>query len=120
MQISVQNQEHKILYTQLFDITNLTNTNKQNYELSIISNKIIDICKQYSCGFVGIEDITIKSKNHNKGKIFNRNVNNKWNRNLLINQIERKCKLYGIKTYKIHPAYTSIAGNLLHTNYCVL
>lgn len=115
---SVQDQNYKILKTELFDISKLTDSNKQNYELSIISNKIIDLCKRFNCGFVGIEDIKIKAKDHQKGKNFNKAVNNKWNRTLLIKQIERKCKLYGVKVFKVNPAYSSVIGNLIHTDYC--
>jgi hypothetical protein len=55
--------------------------------------------------------LNIKAKDHGKGKRYNRDVNNKWNRNLVINWFKNNIK--DIK--EINPAYSSYIGNLQHS-----
>lgn len=115
--LAIRDRQSKIIHTKIYDISRLKDANKQRYELSIISNEIMNLCEKFKCGNIGIEDLSIKSKNHNKGKNFNRNVNNKWNRQDFIGFLKRKAKLFGIKLYEINPAYSSIIGNLLNRKF---
>lgn len=115
--LSVQNPSQEIIFTKLFDISCLTNSNKQNYELSIIAKYTVNISKHFNCKNLAVEDLKVKSKQHGKGKIFNRNVNNKWNRNLFIQFVAKRCKLVGVKFIEVAAYYSSIIGNMTHRKF---
>ena len=61
---------------------------------------------------VSLEDLSIEAKDHKKGKIFNKVVNNKWNRNDMIHYITKRAKFLGMKVRTINPKYSSFVGNL--------
>lgn len=115
--LSVQNPSQEIIFTKLFDISRLTDMDKQNYELSFIAKYITNMAKHYNCKHLAVENLEIKSKQHGKGKTFNRNVNNKWNRNLLLHYLSKRCKAFGIKFVEVAAYYSSIIGNLLHRKF---
>lgn len=115
--LSVQSPTSDIIFTKLFDISRLTNKNKQHYELSIIAKYITNIAKHFNCKNLAAEDLEIKSKQHGKGKTFNRNVNNKWNRNLLLQYLSKRCKAFGIKFVEVAAYYSSIIGNMMYRRY---
>ncbi len=54
------------------------------------------------------------SSDKEKGKNFNRLINNQWNRNLLAHILEKNCKLYGIHFQKVLANYSSFLGNLVY------
>jgi IS605 OrfB family transposase len=87
--------------------------NKRKFEILQISKKIINLCLSFNVELFVIEKLNIKSKDNEKGKNFNRLVNNNWNRNILINNLEKRCKLYGIKYIEVNPEYSSFIGNFL-------
>jgi IS605 OrfB family transposase len=95
----------------------LNNENKLNNEIFEISKRISELSKHFKCRFVFVEDLTIKSKNHEKGKTFNRNVNNKWKRNKFIDNLNKRCNIYGQKLFRINPAYSSVIGNCSYDFY---
>jgi len=115
--LSVQNPSQEVIFTKLFDISRLTDTNKQNYELSIIAKYITNVAKHYNCKNLAVEDLSIKSRDHEKGKNYNKNVNNKWNRNLLLQYLQKRCRLVGIKFLEVAAYYSSIIGNMLHRGF---
>jgi IS605 OrfB family transposase len=88
--------------------------NKVKYELFQISKKINNLFKKWNCKFVFIEDLTIKSEEHNKGRKFNKMINNRWIRNSFINNLEKRIKISGGTLYKINPVYSSFIGNLIY------
>ena len=90
--------------------------NKRNYETLEVSKFLIDIAKHYLCECFAIEDLSIKSKDNLQGKNFNRLVNNNWNRNKLVNNLRKRCNIYGIKFVETSPQYSSIIGNLVYRN----
>lgn len=113
------NNEFKIIHTQEFDLTDfikISNHNKIKFETLEISKTIINILKHYKCKYLFLEDLKMVGKNHNKGKSLNKLINNSWFRNLLSNNLQKRCNILGIKTYKINPAYSSYIGNIQH-NY---
>lgn len=93
---------------------NSNNHNKVKHEILEISKNIFLLFKSYNCKFMFVEDLTIKSKDHNKGKTFNKNINNKWIRNGFINNLEKRIGILKGKVFKINPAYTSFIGNIIH------
>ena len=71
--------------------------NKRNYGTLQISKKLIDMCLYYRCQIFSIEDLNIKSQDANKGRKFNRLVNNSWCRDKLVNNLCKRCNIFGIK-----------------------
>lgn len=88
--------------------------NKRRNETLEMSKFLVDIAKHYRCECFGIEDLSIKSKDHKQGKSFNRLVNNNWNRNKLVNNLRKRCNIYCIKFVEISPQYSSVIGNLVY------
>ena len=88
--------------------------NKRNYEILQIAKNIINKAIYYKCQIVSIEDLKINSDDKNKGKKFNKLVNNLWNRNALINNLQKRCNIFGIKLLKVKPEYSSFIGNFLY------
>ena len=88
--------------------------NKRNYETLQISKNIINKSIYYKCQIVSIEDLKINSDDKNKGKKFNKLVNNLWNRNALVNNLQKRCNIFNIKLLKVKPEYSSFIGNFLY------
>jgi hypothetical protein len=108
---------YKVLLTQEFDLTELVKSsshNKIKFETLEISKTIMNIFNHYKCKYLFLEDLNMVSKNHNKGKENNKLLNNSWVRNLLSNNLNKKCNILGVKCYKINAAYSSYIGNLQH------
>ena len=78
-------------------------TNKRNYEVLQIAKNIINKAIYYKCQIVSIEDLKIKSDDKNKGKKFNKLVNNLWIRNDLVNNLQKRCNIFNIKLLKVKP-----------------
>lgn len=121
------NERQEILFKEVIDLShftqnlNLPNThtkskhqvNKQHFEIIKISKYIINKCRYYGVGKFIIEDLSFKNKDRGIKKL-NRLCNNKWNRNLITQYLEKYCNLYGITFIKVNPAYSSFIGNLLY------
>ena len=116
------------LLQECFDLTKLNNIEKKDkhdkyknrkrrYETIQMAKSLIDKCLHYKVGKISIEDLNIKNKNHKKGKIFNRTVNNDWIRKLFISKLKSYASIYGITVIEVNPAYSSIIGNLIHNSY---
>lgn len=88
--------------------------NKRQYETLKVAKFLVDIAKHYHCECFGVEDLSIKSKDNKQGKNFNRLVNNNWCRNKLVNNLKKRCNIYGIKFIEISPQYSSTIGNLVY------
>ena len=89
-------------------------SNKRKYETMNISHKLVNIAEHYKCEYFILEDLTIKPKDNKKGKKFNKKCNNQWDRNLIVNQIKKVCKLDKIKVLEVVPNYSSFIGNLVY------
>lgn len=89
-------------------------TNKKHYETYEISKFLIDKAKHFQCSKFVLEDLTIQVKNHNKGKNFNRLINNNWNRSKLEVNLKKRCEIYGIEFVKVNSVYSSFIGNVIH------
>ncbi len=114
------NNEHhfKIIKTQDFDLTKLTNKkdnhNKLKYEIIEISKKIINLCKHLKVNYISIEKLNMFSKDHNRGRDNNSLLNNKFLRNLFTEQLEKRCGLNNITLFKVGAYYSSYIGNLVY------
>ena len=89
-------------------------SNKRNYETIQITKNIINKAIYYKCQIVSIEDLKITSDDKNKGKKFNKLINNLWNRNALVNNLQKRCNIFNIKLLKVKPEYSSFIGNFLY------
>ena len=87
--------------------------NKRTFETYEISKLLVNTAKYYRCEVFGLEELNIKSKDRDKGKHFNKLVNNVWNRNKLVNNIKKRCDIYSIRVILAKPNYSSFVGNFL-------
>ena len=88
-------------------------SNKRQHEILEISKNLINKAIYYKCSIFSIEDLSIKSSDKENGKQFNKLVNNNWNRNLIVNNLTKRCNIFKIKLLKVKPAYSSFIGNFL-------
>ena len=91
-------------------------TNKRKHEIVQAGYELSKLANYFRCEVFGIEDLRIKTSNKEKGRNFNRLVNNQWNRNLLVHILEKNCKLYKIHFQKVMANYSSFLGNLVYRN----
>jgi len=96
------------------DPKKIKQTNKRKFEILEISKFLVEKAKHYQCCKLVCEELVISSKNHGKGKNFNKLVNNNWNRNVLFNSLQKRCNITGIELVFVNPAYTSVIGNAVH------
>ena len=87
--------------------------NKRTFETYEISKLLVNTAKYYRCEVFGLEELNIKSKDRDKGKHFNKLVNNVWNKNKLVNNIKKRCDIYSIRVMLAKPNYSSFVGNFL-------
>ena len=89
-------------------------SNKRNYETIQIVKNIVDKAIYYKCQIISIEDLNIKSSDKELGKHYNKLVNNSWNRNQFVNNLQKRCNIFNIKLLKVKPEYSSFIGNFLY------
>lgn len=87
---------------------------KRQYETLEVSKFLVNIAKHYRCECFGIEDLSISSKDKGRGKDYNKLTNNNWNRTKLINNLRKRCNIYGIKFVEVQPQYSSVIGNIVY------
>ena len=90
--------------------------NKRDYEILNIVHQIVSQAVHYKVEKIVIEKLVINSKDHKKGKGYNRMVNNDWRRRLLIDKLKMLCRIFNIKLCIVNPCYSSFIGNLQY-NY---
>ena len=89
-------------------------TNKRHFETLEISKELVEIACKYDCSLFGIEDLSIESEDYGIGKNYNRLVNNFWCRNVLVNNLKKRCSINGIKMLEVKPEYSSFIGNIAY------
>lgn len=89
-------------------------SNKRNFEIIQIVKNIVNKSIYYKCQLISIEDLNIKLSDFNKGKGFNKLVNNSWCRNTFVNNLTKRCNIHNIKLLKVKPEYSSFIGNFLY------
>lgn len=109
-----QEDNQKIIYTRCFDLKNIRNKSKKKYEIVHITKQISNIASNYHIEKVAFEKLTIQSKDHRKGKIFNKSVNNDWCRKLFQETLSKYLKINNISLVEVLPQYSSYIGNLTH------
>ena len=89
-------------------------TNKRDYEIIHIADKLVALARHYKVEKFVIENIKMAGSDRGKGKRFNRLVNNCWNRNLLEDQLAKRLKLANIELKYMICRYSSQVGNLAY------
>lgn len=91
-------------------------SNKRKNEIIQVGIYLVSLSRHYQCSLFVLEKLDMNSKDYEKGKKFNRLVNNLWNKNLLINQIKKRCDLLYIDVLEVLPNFTSFIGNMVYRN----
>lgn len=95
------------------DRRNVYLTNKRKHEVMQIIKNLINKAIYYQCEVFSVEDIDMNTKDNEKGKRYNLLVNNLWIRDKLIQNIEKRCNIFGIKFMKVVPNFSSFVGNVV-------
>ncbi len=111
-----ENEVSTILKSGVFDLSKISAIpEKRNFETTHVAIELVKIFKANHCKVFGIENLNMKTKDHKKGKKFNKLVNNGWARNCLVNQIKKRIdRIKGTKFLEISPEYSSFVGNMLY------
>lgn len=88
--------------------------NKREHEVFEICKNLIDKALYYKCEMFCCEELVIGSSDKGKGSTFNRLCNNLWNRTKTVNNLQKRCNLYGIKFQMVKANYSSFVGNFLY------
>ena len=99
-----------VIFAQQFELTSKKQNIRRN-EVSHICDAIYKIMKCYGVSRLGMEDLTIKTKDHGKGRKFN-GVVNQWIRQFILNKMKMICDLIGVKFCLIFPGYSSFIGTI--------
>ena len=102
-----------------YDNKQKIDSTKRKYISNIRHHAILEICKNlvdtaayYRCDKFVLEDL--KFKTNSSYSKFNRLTRNQWCRDLLENNITKRCNIYNIKAIKVKPEYSSFIGNFLY------
>ena len=101
-----------------YDNKQKINSTKRKHISNIRHHAILEICKNlvdtaayYRCDKFVLEDLKFKTNgSYNK---FNRLTRNQWCRDLLENNITKRCNIYNISIIKVKPEYSSFIGNFI-------
>lgn len=86
---------------------------KRHHEVFEIAKLLVVKALHYKCSLFAMEDLSIKSSDKGKGKRFNSLCNRMWNRDKMVQNIEKRCRLSGIELLKVKANYSSFVGNFL-------
>ena len=87
---------------------------KRKHEVFEVAKNLIDKALYYKVESVAVEDLSIASKDSHKGKRFNSQVNHQWLRNDFVNNLSKRCNIFGIRFQKVKAEYSSFIGNFLY------
>jgi len=121
-------EDDQVIHTKLYSLKKLTDkiiglkvssqdkrfknlNNKLNHEVLEISKDISNLSKEFNCKFIFVEDLSFKGNTRS-----NRKNKNLWKREILINNLTKRCNINNQRLFKVNPAYSSFIGNLQH-NY---
>jgi predicted transposase len=93
---------------------NKQTTNKKIHEDYEIAKRLVGIAEHHRCEYFAHEKLDIESKDHNKGRRFNKLVNNDWRRKRIVGNMTKRCNILGIKVQPILPQYSSFIGQVQH------
>ena len=86
-------------------------SNIRHHDVIEICKKLVNTAAYYRCDKFVLENLSFKvSGSYSK---FNRLTKNQWCRDLLENNITKRCNIYNINVIKVKPEYSSFIGNFL-------
>lgn len=88
-------------------------TNKKNYEIIQVARNLIKKCCYFKVENFIVENLNIKPEDKDKGKNFNKLINNQWIRCKFLNNIKKRCKIFGFNYIEVLPQYSSFIGNII-------
>ena len=101
-----------------YDNKQKIDSTKRKHISNIRRHAIVEICKNlvdtaayYRCDKFILEDL--KFKTNSSYSKFNRLTRNQWCRELLENNITKRCNIYNINIIKVKPEYSSFVGNFI-------
>ena len=86
-------------------------SNIRHHAILEICKNLVDTAAYYRCDKFVLEDL--KFNTNSSYSKFNRLTRNQWCRDLLENNITKRCNIYNIKAIKVKPEYSSFIGNFL-------
>lgn len=95
------------------DPKSISFTCKRRYELAILAKKVALLARHYRVAAVITERLAVASKDHGKGKRFNRQINQLWFRRGLLEPMARRLAAAGVIHAEVNPASSSKIGNAL-------
>jgi IS605 OrfB family transposase len=107
---------NSIIHKSIYDLNKLNETyfkNKKNHEAVEIAKKISNLCKHYKVECVGLEKLTMSSKDHGKGRKLNRLLNS-WSLLKFSQNLIKRLNILGIQNQEVVCAYSSTVGCLDH------
>ena len=99
---SVVDSKMDIISKGYYDTSKILSASKNRYELSVIIKNLFALIKHFKCHTMILEELDIKSKD-NGNRVSNRKINNKWNRSLIKQLIERRCNEDGVILIYVNP-----------------
>ena len=105
-----------------FDVKGLPSTdplfkyknNKRQHELFEACKRIMDLAEHFQVESVVLENLYIRSKDHKKGRAYNRLVNNSWLRRDLFNNLRKRCRILNIEFIGVPAQYSSFIGAFMY------
>ena len=107
----------QIIHKQVFDLSNLNDTNNKNkikFELQQIDNDILKLCKHYRVSKLVIEDLNLKKDNRFWSKKLNRLCKNQFRFSQITNHLNTLCNVHGVEFVQVNTAYSSFVGNFIY------
>ena len=107
----------QVIHKQVFDLSNLNDTNNKNkikFELQQIDNDILKLCKHYRVSKLVVEDLKFKKDNHFWSKKLNRLCKNQFRFSQITNHLNTLCNVYGVEFVQVNAAYSSFVGNFIY------
>jgi len=106
--------QDKIVHKEIIDLYDLNHkrvrSTKKKHEKYQAVRHIIRLARHYRCESIAVEKLHMPGKDHKKGRVFNRLVNNTWHKNLIHNSLKKWCAIYSIKFIPVIAAYSSFLG----------
>lgn len=87
---------------------------KLSYELYHISRRLVRLALHFGCVGICWEDLRITTKEHGKGTIYNRLVNNTWQRRDMMNNLRKRCVIARLSWLEVDPRMSSFIGNIVY------
>jgi hypothetical protein len=112
--IVVADTDGAIVHKEIIDFKDLNHkrvtNNKKRHEKHQAVMHIMRLASHLGCDTIAVERIDMPGKNHQKGKVFNRLVNNSWHKNLMHNSLKKWCVIRQIRFVPVLAAYSSFVG----------